>query len=394
MKLLIYSHFFAPSVGGVETIVLSLARGLAQRRDEKGEAEFDVTLATETPAGSFDDAQLPFPVIRSPRLRDLWRLIRAADVVHVAGPAVAPLFLAYLARKPLVIEHHGYQATCPNGLLFHHPSETVCPGHFEAANYLECLQCNGKIEGSAGSLLLIAKTFARGALSREAAVNIAPSHHVAKRQKLPRTTVIFHGVEDPLHGKEKAAEAPANDRKGFAYIGRLVVEKGVSVLLEATRLLCAEGWEIHVTLIGDGPDRPRLEQQIAAAHLEDAVRISGFLSGEAWNRKLEKTSAVVIPTIMEETAGLAALEQMVCGRPVIASAVGGLGEIVNGTGLTFPPNNPVALSDAMKRILEEPGLAASLGASARERVLRSFSFGGMIDAHACLYRAVQEATNR
>jgi len=111
MKLLIYSHFFAPSIGGVETIVLSLARGLAEVRNEKGLAEFDVTLATQTPAGSHDDSSLPFRVFRGPRLVKLLELVRESDVVHVAGPALAPLLLSYILRKPLIVEHHGYQAT-------------------------------------------------------------------------------------------------------------------------------------------------------------------------------------------------------------------------------------------------------------------------------------------
>ena len=174
----------------------------------------------------------------------------------------------------------------------------------------------------------------------------------------------------------------------------LVVEKGVTVLLEAARLLRAEGREVSVTLIGDGPDRLRLERQIAAEHLENVVRITGFLSGAALRHETERVAAIVIPTVMEETAGLAALEQMIRGRPVIASAIGGLGEIVGGVGLTFPPNDPIELARAIKRILDEPGLAFSLGVSARERALRSFSFGGMIDAHACVYRALYAASRR
>lgn len=94
---------------------------------------------------------------------------------------------------------------------------------------------------------------------------------------------------------------------------------------------------------------------------------------------------------MEETAGLAALEQMVRGRPVIASAIGGLEEIVSGAGLTFPPADSVGLAKAMTRILDEPTLAASLGASSRQRILQSFSLDGMIDAHARLYRELAAA---
>lgn len=386
VKLLFYSHFFAPSVGGVETIVQSLARGLSDLHDANGAREFEVTLLTQTPAGNFDDSAFPFRVIRRPGLFQLWRLIRSSDLVHVAGPALAPLLLSRLARKPFVIEHHGYQATCPNGLLFHHPTKSVCPGHFEAGNYLECMNCNTKIDGSFGAFRLLLSTFLRRTCSRSATANIAPTQHVASRLNLPRTTVIFHGVGDPLGTTAAKEKTPAIKNSSFAYLGRLVIEKGVSVLVEAARVLRAQGREVPVLIIGDGPERARLENQIAASRLESSVRITGFLSGGALLRELDAVGTIVIPTIMEETAGLAALEQMARGRPVIASAVGGLQEIVNGVGLTFPADDASALANAMKRILDEPGLASSLGALAHQRVLQSFSFRSMIDAHARLYR--------
>lgn len=388
MKLLIYSHFFAPSIGGVETVVLSLARGLGELRNAKRAREFEITLVTQTPAGNHEDTSLPFRVIRCPGFLQLWRLIRSSDIVHIAGPALAPVFLARLACKPYVIEHHGYQATCPNGLLFHHRTQSACPGHFEAGNYLECLNCNTNIEGTWGALRLLVSTFLRRAGSRSAATNIAPSHHVAARQDLPRTTIIFHGVADPVAVAGGKKEIPVFEDTNFAYVGRLVVEKGVSVILEAVRRLRAKGRAVKVLIIGDGPERPHLQKQIAASQLESCVRITGFLSGEALQRELGNVGTIVMPTMMEETAGLAALEQMARGRPVIASSVGGLREIVEGAGLTFPPGNSPALAEAMTRILDEPGLASSLSSLARQRVLRSFSFGAMIDAHAKVYRAL------
>ena len=101
MKLLLYSHFFAPSFGGVETVVLSLARGLSERRDARGLAEFEVTVVTQTPAGHYDDSSLPFRVVRRPGYVQLWRLIRSCDIAHVVGPSLAPVFLAWKAAVDL-----------------------------------------------------------------------------------------------------------------------------------------------------------------------------------------------------------------------------------------------------------------------------------------------------
>ncbi|HXY23366.1 MAG TPA: glycosyltransferase family 4 protein [Candidatus Acidoferrum sp.] len=392
MNLLIYSHFFAPSIGGVETIVKSLASGLAELRDSRGTREFEIALITKTPAGSHDDTALPFPLVRQPGLFQLWRLIRKSDLVHLAGPAVAPLLLVLLARKPLVIEHHGYQAVCPNGLLFHHPSQTVCPGHFAAANYLECLSCNREVEGRWGSARLLASTFLRNWGSRRANTNIAPSYHVALRLGLPRTEVIAHGVPLPPPEKENPAFPSALAAKTFAYVGRLVTEKGVSVLIEAARLLQNEGHDFRVLLLGDGPDRPRLEKRIAASGLERLVRITGFLPAPDLARELSCAGTVVIPTIMEETAGLAALEQMARGRLVIASKIGGLPEAVGDAGLTFPPADPPALAGAMAGVLSEPSFIEELGRKARERVRSLFLFPKMIAKHARVFRQVSKAS--
>src|SRR5260370_4753374 len=107
----------------------------------------------------------------------------------------------------------------------------------------------------------------------------------------------------------------------------------------------------------------RLEKQIAALGLESSVRVTGFLSGMNLDQVLRGVGTIVNPTTMEETAGLAAMEQMVRGRPVIASAIGGLGELVRGSGLIFSPGDPQALAGAMMRILDEADLGSSLGAA-------------------------------
>jgi len=92
MKLLIYSHFFAPSIGGVETIVQSLALGLAGLRDLNCSSEFEITLVMQTPAGHYGDRTLTFRVVRQPGFLQLfWRLNRNSDIVHAAGAVLACL---------------------------------------------------------------------------------------------------------------------------------------------------------------------------------------------------------------------------------------------------------------------------------------------------------------
>ncbi len=104
VKVVIYSHCFAPSVGGVETSVEALARGLTRWKGVHGSPEFEIVVVTNTTAGEFDDRALPFPVVRSPSLLELLGLVRRAHVLHLAGPALLPLLLAKIFQKPTVVE--------------------------------------------------------------------------------------------------------------------------------------------------------------------------------------------------------------------------------------------------------------------------------------------------
>jgi glycosyltransferase involved in cell wall biosynthesis len=386
MKLLIYSHYFAPVVGGVETIVLSLAQGLVELRDAGGQPRFDVTLATQTPAGNLDDRSLPFPVVRRPSLGGLENLIRNVDVVHVAGPALAPLFLAWLARKPFVVEHHGHQAVCPNGILVHQPDRSICPGHFQAGHYGECVRCQATevswLRSAARTLLM----FPRNAVSRRAACNIEVSQRASERHALPRSRVVYHGIAD-LNGKELFGVQP-RAKLHFACVGRFVPEKGIPVLLEAAGILKGEGCEFDLLLIGDGPQRPQLEAIIERSGLSERVRITGFLQGTALDEAIAQVRVVVMPSVWEETAGLSAIEQMMRGRLVIASRISGLGEMVGDAGLTFLPGDAQDLARCMREVLKDPSKVEAIGSEARSRALSLFLRERMIADHAGIYAEV------
>jgi glycogen(starch) synthase len=389
MKLLIYSHFFAPSIGGVESAVLSLAGGLPKLRTSQGDSEFEVTLVTHTPAGDFDDESLPFQVVRQPSFLQLWRIVRQSDVVHIAGPALPPLVLGSLARKPVVIEHHGYQAICPNGLLVYQPDESICPGHFQAGRYGKCLDCRARETSRLRSLAELLRMFPRFWLCRTVSMNLGISHHVLERHGLPRSSVVYYGIEDPL--AKDANPSPAANISGkvcFAYVGRFFPEKGIAILLRAAGMLMGEGCEFEVRLIGDGPQRPKLEEIIKANHLSSCVRITGYLTGEALANALHDVRVVVMPSVCEETAGLAAIEQMMRGRLVIASRIGGLAEVVDDAGLQFPPGNAEALADCMRKVMQAPSIIDSIGVKARGRALQLFPRARMVEEHAIAYRKI------
>ncbi len=381
MKLLLYSHYFTPSVGGVETIVLSLARGLAELRDTNGQPEFEVTLATQTRAEKFDDAALPFRVIRQPSLPRLWQIVRAAHVVHVAGPALAPLILGLLARKPVVVEHHGFQTICPNGQLLIEPSDTPCPGHFMAGRHRECLRCNAG-QGWLASRKLWLLTFVRRFLCARAAANIAPTAWLGGLLRLPRIIVIPHGLET---SELVARTIPSSGPPVIAFQGRLVTTKGVKLLLEAARILREQSRSFELLIIGDGPERSSLEGFAQDASLAGRVRFAGRLAAAQLQAALAQASIAVVPSLGGEVFGLVVAENMQRSLPVVASDLGSFAEVLGEAGLTFRAGDAAALAHELARLLDDSTLGASLGERARRRVLDQYDRRRMLEAHARVY---------
>jgi len=384
VRLLIYSHFFAPSIGGVETIVLVIARGLAELRDSNGAPQFEITLVTQTPLGDYGDSANPFPTIRRPGFTELWQLVRTTDVLHVAGPALTPLLLGLLAGKPCVVEHHGFQTICPNGQLLIEPAAAPCPGHFMAGRHAECLRCNSN-QGWAASYKLWISTFVRRFLSRRAAANISPTQWLGHLLQLPHVTAVPHGLEiiEPVSPPE-----PFPGRPVIAVQGRLVTTKGVRLLFEAARILGKQNRNFELLVIGDGPERASLEQFARDSHLDGQVCFAGRLNGTQLDAALARASAVVAPSLGGEVFGLVIAENMLRALPIVASDLGAFVEVLGGSGLTFRTGDAAALAAALGRLLDDPPLAASLGHRARERALDFCDKSRMIEAHARVYRDV------
>lgn len=384
MKIAIYTHVFAPSVGGVETYVRALAEGLSLREDGQGSGPCKVVVLTSTPPAGFDDGTLPFQVVRQPCLGELIRLLRGADVVHVAGPSFLPMLLGWLMGRPVAVEHDVYQAVCPNGLLFYQPKETGCPGHFMARRYHECLRCNAMKMGWWKSLRMLLLTFPRRWLCRRMSVNIGPSFHVARRVALPRTETIYHGISSSVAFVQQDS-VELSLPVCFTYVGRMILEKGVHVLLRSAKKLMDQGYQFRLKIIGDGPERAQLERMADELGLRGRALFTGFLTGQALQAATREASVAVMPSIWEDVAPLAAIEHMIQGRLLIASDLGGLGELVDGVGLKFPVGDVRGLADCLRSVLEQPELVSELGRKARERALRLFTQERMVDEHLRLY---------
>jgi glycogen(starch) synthase len=384
MKLLFYSHFFAPSIGGVETIVRSLAAGLAELTAPGGASEFELTLVTQTPPADFDDQSLNFRVVRQPPLSDLRRLIASSDVVHIAGPAILPLFFSLLARKPVVVEHHGFQTICPNGQLLIEPHGAPCPGHFMAGRHAECWRCNSA-PGWLASRKLWLLTFVRRFLCQRAAANITPTRWLGELVQLPRITPIPHGLA-PF--APRTSPLPSSAPPVILFQGRLVTTKGVPLLLRAARILREQGRSFALLIIGDGPELASLQKFVRESGLQEVVHFTGRLAAPELESAFARASLVVVPSLGGEVFGLVVAESMQRGLPVVASDLGAFTEVLGDSGMIFRTGDARHLAEVLDSVLNDAHRAADLGHRAALRAHQCFALTAMVEAHAALYRRI------
>jgi glycogen synthase len=125
--------------------------------------------------------------------------------------------------------------------------------------------------------------------------------------------------------------------------------------------------------------------------LADRTEFVGAVSVAATYGLLQDAVAVIMPSVWEDVAPLAASEQLMQGNLLIASDIGGLGEIVDGAGLTFPPGDEDALESCMRQVIDNPRLAKELRAKARRRGAELFSEDRMVAEHFRLYQELSQS---
>jgi glycosyltransferase involved in cell wall biosynthesis len=191
---------------------------------------------------------------------------------------------------------------------------------------------------------------------------------------------------------ERARGAPFE----LLYAGRLVARKGVHVLLDAVAELATHPSAPPITLhvVGEGPERARLEARAARPPLAGRVVFHGFVPREVLARRLAACDAVVLPTLADvegdvEGLGLPVLEALGHARAVVASDTGGIVDLVrdSDTGLLVPPGDAAALARALGRLAAEPALGRALGARGRAYAEAGFAWDGVLDRWVDAYAA-------
>jgi glycosyltransferase involved in cell wall biosynthesis len=190
-------------------------------------------------------------------------------------------------------------------------------------------------------------------LLRRARRVVCASHELAdaaRRLGAREVRVIPNGIDVP------AGPGEPDDPPHVLYAGRLSAEKGVRELVAATQGL-------PLVVAGDGPLRAEVPGALGMVPHDELLRL------------YERAAVVACPS-RREGFGVACLEAMAAGRPVVASAVGGLRDLVvdGETGLLVPPGDVAALRAALERLLADTGLRERLGRAARERVLAEFTW--------------------
>lgn len=318
MRILISSHLFAPSIGGIEQVSAVLA-------EEFAACGHAVRVLTQTPAES--EPATAYEVCRRPNTSRLLAAVRWCDVYLQNNISLSTLWPAWLWRRPVVIAHQTW-LTQPDGSTgWRERTKRFC--------------------------------------TRRARANIAISGAVAAA--LPGRSVV---VPNPYREDVFFADPAVVRERELIFTGRLVGDKGADVLLDALAILHARGVAPRLTMVGGGPDEPVLRARVTGASWGGRVRFAGVLTGAALRREYAAHEILVVPSRWPEPFGIVALEGAACGCVVVGSQGGGLPEAIGPTGELFPNGDAMALADVLARLLADPARRRALRAEAPAHLVR------------------------
>jgi glycosyltransferase involved in cell wall biosynthesis len=284
-------------------------------------------------------------------------LAQHADVLHAQDIAsVLPAMVAQRVRSaPIVTTYHTSHFLKRAGSPFWRP---IFKRFLEAADYN--LAASGEIAGVGES--------------------IAPGSSIEP---------LTNGVDTGFFQKMEPTLPPLDEGRFRLIVPRRLFHKnGVEHFVRAMPLI-AERADVEAVLVGDGPERDRLERMAGELGVSDRMHFMGARPHGEMPGLLSSGDLAVFPSLMEATS-VAALECMSCELPVAATNVGGLPEIVSdAVGGLFEPADPNALADKVASLLQS-GRLKELGAEGRRRVVAGWSNARLADRHLEIYKEVIE----
>jgi len=304
--------------------------------------------------------------------RDVAAAIRAhrPDVAHVQNtfPLISPAVLGACrsAGVPVVLALRNYRLICPAATCFRDGRVCEdCVGKAVAWPGLVHGCYHGSAAQTAGIAVLLAWHRLAGTWLRDVDVFVTPSAFARDRLAaggLPGDRIAVK----PNFLEEDPGERTAPGM-GAVFVGRLAEEKGTDTLLEAWARL---GGQATLTVVGDGPDRQRLESRRVPG-----VTFAGRLDRAGVLAAIKAAAVLIFPSRWYETFGRVTMEAFACGVPVIASQLGALAEAVEDgrTGLLFEPGDAAHLAERAAWLLGHPDEAAGMGRAARAAFLERYT---------------------
>lgn len=363
MKIVMHCVYYPPEVGGLESHVHFLCRALAERGNR-----VDVVTSRSKPEAPAYEVREGVHVWRTwfpgkstagwaahaaGSVRRTLRASLGADILHAqALQSVMPMQLARGFRGvPLVTTWH-------------------------TSHFLRLAQRPGWRTLLGGWIRSVDRNLAASREIADVAERLAPGVSVKP---------VTNGVETSLFRPvEPSLEPTRGDRRRVIVPRRLFEKNGVEYFVRAVPRI-AEAVDIEAVIVGDGPERDKLERMASELGVSDRIRFLGARAHEEMPGLLSSAELAVFPSLMEATS-VAALECMACEVPVAASNVGGLPEIVDdGVGGLFAPASPEDLARCVTVLLTRGDLP-DLGARGRQRVVERWSNARLAERHLEIYQ--------
>jgi glycosyltransferase involved in cell wall biosynthesis len=376
--------------GGAEAYMLDLAE---LQSGNGHEVVFFGMQHPENPSLPFADAFPSFVELEPPPKRISGRLTATARMLHSPAsrrgieavarafrPDVAHVHNIYHQLSPSVLRPlrelgirvvmtlHDYKLICPSYLLLDHGKvcEACLDGQFRNAVTRRC-----KDDSLLASAVLATETSLHRRTNAYDPVQLflCPSRFLAG--KITEAGVYPDRLRVLSNFVATSSVTPKARPGGeVVYVGRLSQEKGVDVLVEAMGRLGRH----RLDIVGDGPERRRLEA-LAAAAAPGRVTFHGAVPKARVLDVVRAAAVAVMPSRCHENQPMAVLEAFACGVPVVASHLGGLPELVEQDryGHTVPAEDPAALAAALERLLADPVGAFRVGQAARRHAERRFA---------------------